>query len=304
MLIPERDGYGVMIHTFVEAVDGIRQTIRTHAVALSKNEMMTRYALIDPLLRELGWDLSDPEMSVPEDIGPGGKPDYTLGSNAMIVEAKKLDENLDKYADKLISYVRGRKVRYGVLTNGQIWKMYDTDTTTKSPEIEFDITDPDGVVVSKALRLHRVVVLESVPQSNVPKPSSDDYGYDGYMRADSLDTAPTNIGETHNTIIYKDQSWTAEKCMADLLVSVAAWLVRKGYLTAKHCPIEAGPENYLLHTKPSHSDGREFSKHKRLAKKMYLNTAFNSTDMILCTLDLMEAAGLDRSEIWIGRRYP
>ena len=64
------------------------------------------------------------------------------------------------------------------------------------------------------------------------------------------------------------------------------------------------PENYLLHTKPSHSDGREFSKHKRLARKMYLNTAFGSTDMILCTLDLMEAAGLDRSEIRIGRRYP
>ena len=62
-----------------------------------------------------------------------------------------------------------------------------------------------------------------------------------HMTADSLDAAPTNIGETHNTIIYKDQSWTAEKCMADLLVSVAAWLVQKGYLTAKHCTIEAGP---------------------------------------------------------------
>ena len=62
--------------------------------ALRQNEALTRYALIDPLLRELGWDTEDPTLVIPEYKGVGGSADYALFSGdklLMIVEAKKLD---------------------------------------------------------------------------------------------------------------------------------------------------------------------------------------------------------------------
>ena len=291
-----------MIQSFTETVAGIRRAIEAHGAALSKNEMMTRYALIDPLLRELGWDLSDPEIAVPEDAGPGGKTDYTLGGNAMIVEAKRLDENLDRHADIVIKYVKTWNARYGVLTNGQKWKMYDANATTKSPEIEFDIIDPDGVVLSKALRLHRVVVSESVQSHKKDSATLDDYELSGDLTADMLDTAPANIGEIYNTIIYNNHTWTAGKYMVDLLMLVARWLVQEGLLTTKHCPIKTGPKNYLLHTEPRHPNGLEFHRSKRLGKRMYLNTALSSNDIIHRSLDLMEVAGLDRSKIRLSVR--
>lgn len=280
----------------MDTVAEIRQTIKTHAVDLSKNEMMTRYALIDPLLRELGWDLSNPSDVVPEEGTGFGKTDYTLGGNAMIVEAKKLDENLDKHADKLISYVRDRKVRYGVLTNGQKWRMYDADATTKSPEIEFDITDSDGVVLSKAIRLHRMVLVGNI-SLHTTATSPDDDGRSGIL----VDVAPWSA-EQFDTITYKGHAWTAKKHMVDLLVSVAEWLVREGHLTAKHCPIKTSSKNYLLHTEPKHQNGRPFHSYRRLEKRMYLNVAYDGDYIIRHSIGLMEAVGLDRSEIRLENR--
>ena len=46
---------------------------------LNTNEEATRYALIDPILRSLGWDLNDPDQVRVECLQEfGGKPDYTL----------------------------------------------------------------------------------------------------------------------------------------------------------------------------------------------------------------------------------
>ena len=83
------------LHTLVGT---LRQRIQAHRPALSGSEWLTRYTLIDPLLRELGWDTEDPELVIPEYSSGGGRADYALlgndGKPAMIVEAKKLGEPL------------------------------------------------------------------------------------------------------------------------------------------------------------------------------------------------------------------
>ena len=38
----------------------LRERIDAHGAALRQNEALTRYALIDPLLRALGWNTADP----------------------------------------------------------------------------------------------------------------------------------------------------------------------------------------------------------------------------------------------------
>ena len=50
----------MLLESLLECVNEIRARIEAHGDALRKSETQTRYALIDPLLRELGWDTQEP----------------------------------------------------------------------------------------------------------------------------------------------------------------------------------------------------------------------------------------------------
>lgn len=56
----------VPLDDLLRLVETLRARIDAHGPALRGSEALTRYALIDPLLRELGWDTSDPAQVVPE----------------------------------------------------------------------------------------------------------------------------------------------------------------------------------------------------------------------------------------------
>ena len=44
------------LESFLALVHKLRERIDAHGDKLRQSEALTRYALIDPLLRELGWD--------------------------------------------------------------------------------------------------------------------------------------------------------------------------------------------------------------------------------------------------------
>ena len=287
----------------IETVGRLRERIKVHRADLAKNETMTRYVLIDPLLRELGWELSNPYDVVPEDrTGAGGKTDYTMGTNAMIVEAKKLDENLDKYTKKLTKYVRDKDVRYGVLTNGQKWRMYDSQTTMKSPEVEFDVTDSEGVVVSRAIQLHRSVILDSIPQKSTIKEKS-------VAEIESPDAQnPTRLGNEKllssikyvkgmpppKELVCPDKRASLDTWV-DILAGVAEWLVSKRRLGKSHCPVKIGPKNAILNTKPYHQNGNPFHTQKKVGG-LYLNTNASPPAALRYAIKLIKTAGCKQSD--------
>lgn len=49
-----------------ELVGQLRHRINDHRSVLMRSESTTRYALINPLLDGLGWDLSDPDQVLTE----------------------------------------------------------------------------------------------------------------------------------------------------------------------------------------------------------------------------------------------
>ena len=55
--------------------------LRNMARPLRQSEALTRATLIDPLLRELGWDTEDPALVAPEYRLGRGYADYALLSN-------------------------------------------------------------------------------------------------------------------------------------------------------------------------------------------------------------------------------
>ena len=290
----------------IRAIRTLNERINAYGTDLSNNETMTRYALIDPLLRELAWDLSNPGEVVPEDggAGKGGRTDYTMrkdGEDIMIIEAKRLDESLDKHINKLVDYVMQRNVRYGVLTNGQRWRMYDSRATPKTPATEFDITEPEGVVISKAVKLHRSVVYQEIsPKRDGPTPGgSGSGGVSGKPGAKRAIPIPEIRHQKHmpapETLVFPDGDLTDLHSWAGLLFKVTEWLVGKNHLNESHCPVMSGPKNAILNTRPFHQNQRKFTSAKKIGR-FHLNTWLNARSTISHSIKLIKIAGQEPSD--------
>jgi hypothetical protein len=132
-------------------------------VALAqRNEAQLEEKFIAPLLAQLGWAKAT-QVGITVQ-GKFAKPDYCLvlqpaQEDALIVSldhqlitaiceskawSKKLDtgkaDAKDNPHHQLQSYLSTLRVRFGFLTNGRLWRVYDTDKiTAKKTYIEFDL---------------------------------------------------------------------------------------------------------------------------------------------------------------------
>ena len=154
------------LESLLTLVEKLRERIDDHASLLRRNEALTRYTLIDPLLRELGWDTEDPALVIPEYTGLGGSADYALFNGdkpLMIVEAKKLDTSLrdEKVLIQGLAYCQKQGTRYLSVTDGRRWEIYEPHRggavpIDKKRIVEFDLKNGSAAeVCSKALALRR-----------------------------------------------------------------------------------------------------------------------------------------------------
>ena len=101
---------------------------------VNNHETSTRYMVIDPVLRALGWDLSDPADCVVEYAVsrrahyPAARVDYVLkdASNkpAIVIEAKRIDveSNNEDALNQMERYLQDiPTATVAVVTNGQYW---------------------------------------------------------------------------------------------------------------------------------------------------------------------------------------
>ncbi len=114
------------------AIELVADHIEDFYAYISRHEICTRYAAIDPILSALDWDLSDvTEVEVEYEHNQYGRVDYALLNNddepAIIIEAKKLTVNGIKVRDErqLLAYAEGMRSGYAILTNGVDWKVWD-----------------------------------------------------------------------------------------------------------------------------------------------------------------------------------
>ena len=118
------------LEDLITVIERLRERIQQQGGILSQSEMLTRYALIDPLLRALGWDTEDPTLVRPEYQSQYGRADYVLlsdGKQVAIVEAKKLNESISGGAvGQAINYCLQEGTRYFVITDGRLWDVYET----------------------------------------------------------------------------------------------------------------------------------------------------------------------------------
>jgi hypothetical protein len=96
------------------------------------NEQNTKTALIDPVLRELGWEVGNlEEVSQEYKRKPQDKPvDYALlllRTPKLFMEAKALGQSLDdrKWANQIMGYAAVAGVKWTVITNGDEYRIHN-----------------------------------------------------------------------------------------------------------------------------------------------------------------------------------
>ena len=259
------------LESLLALVEKLRKRIDDHAPLLRQNEALTRYTLIDPLLRELGWDTENPTLVIPEYKGVGGSADYALFSGdkpLMIVEAKKLDTSLrnEKVLTQGLAYCQKQGTRYLSVTDGRRWEIYETHKLASIDEkrmLEFDLKNQSAAdACLKALTLWELRVSGQVatpPESRTPHtpttPSPDKQKWQSLSKLNPQrgSRSPVEIQFPDNAVI-SIKSWRA------LLVEVTRWLINNNHLTKSHCPIRKTPRStrYIVHTEPFHESGRPF----------------------------------------------
>ena len=109
-------------------------------------EEATKTSLILPFIQALGYDVFNPMEVIPEmvcDIGTkkGEKIDYCIMKDSepiILIECKHWGQDLSLHDNQLLRYFHVSKAKFGVLTNGIIYRFYtDLISPNKMDEVTF-----------------------------------------------------------------------------------------------------------------------------------------------------------------------
>ena len=137
------------------------------------NEADTKSVIIVPILQELGWNVRSPFEVLREYAIEGGVVDYALkiiDDIKVIIEIKKMGENLYYYENQLKKNAIDKNTYLFVLSNGLTWQFY---TWLKEGIDIFkfnvlDITSNEPIFVAKEL-------VNILSKQNILSNKSHDY---------------------------------------------------------------------------------------------------------------------------------
>jgi len=301
----------------LKLIEELRERIDTHRSKLKGSEALTRYALIDPLLRELGWNTADPGQVMPE-YNTGGRQwvDYALlhnGKPIMMVEAKHLGKPLLDACEQNIAYCLKEGTKYFVVTDGCCWEIYETHKPVALDGkriVSFDLIKSSPTAVSlKALALWRQsvesgeVVAGEEPVSLRNKTSKEPtpaqrQTLDG-LEWQLLPEMDPGRGEAAPTAIqFPDSSIVKVRFWSDVMVESVRWLMSKNVLNDSHCPIQATPKKYLVSTKRYHPDKNLMDNPKKVAS-LYVNTRYSAKYCVINTQTIIRHVRQDPAKFKI-----
>ncbi|WP_201317836.1 type I restriction endonuclease [Paenibacillus sp. EPM92] len=139
------DNFPELIKSLSKRVEKIKDSILT--------EEATKTSIIMPFFQALNYDVFNPEEFLPEfvaDVGikKGEKVDFAIIQNGVpiiLIEAKSINEQLQKHDSQLFRYFGTTKAKFAILTNGIVYRFYtDLEEQNKMdtlPFFEFNLLD-------------------------------------------------------------------------------------------------------------------------------------------------------------------
>ena len=330
-----------MLDDLVKTIETLRERISTYADELSKNEIRTRAVLIDPMLKVLGWDVADPALVTVEYEVPPGRADYGLRRGldnppAVLVEAKRFNEPLDSHVGQLLNYALVRGVRYGCLTDGNIWEIYDVFQQVPLEERKIlSVVIADGEPAKVALAMiglwqrslqdgsleHAVEPLIEVEDNAAPEPIAHVAvapvpqpipAKRVVQPSATVDGEWTSLTEDFGTIgnpppkaiRFPNGIEKPTKYWFEVLKQTAVQLSGANLLTPQNCQIKSstvsGSTRYLFSLDGKHSNGAPFAFPSPLGDTgIIVETNVSARDSVRQTKRLLEHFGQDPSQVYL-----
>ncbi|MCX6268341.1 MAG: type I restriction endonuclease [Bacteroidetes bacterium] len=132
-----------------------------------QTEEATKHSFVMPFIQTLGYDIFNPAEVVPEfisDIGlkKGEKIDYAVfleGKPTILIECKHWAQNLSIHDGQLLRYFHVSKAKFGVLTNGIIYRFYsdlvDPNKMDEKPFLEINMMDIKDNQIEELKKFHK-----------------------------------------------------------------------------------------------------------------------------------------------------
>ena len=260
-----------------ETIETLRERIQTHRPYLEGYETRTRQALIDPMLRALGWDVEDPN-SVELEYGIDRKwADYALmGSERPIavIEAKALGTELNNNVKmQVLNYANTDGIDYMAVTNGDHWQMFDVFKRGQLDNrilMNFHLTQDEPYACAlQALGLWRPNLASGKPQEAItpvfahhesatdqPEPSTPEppsaAPSSGQEAVDSSESEEQNQDNwvpltswkrktqkppVNTNIKFPNSNPRPINHWIDIWVNVADYLIKTGKISEENCPV-------------------------------------------------------------------
>ena len=301
------------LESLLKLAETLKGRISDHNSALSASETLTRYALIDPLLRELGWDTSDPSAVVPEYSSGSGRADYALMSSnrpAMMVEAKKLGTPLrDRVLEQGIGYCLMEGTPHFAVTDGAVWEIYETHSPVPIDQkriVEFNLSsDAPAAFCLKALALWRpsvesgsvapaqspiiapspvVVIPNPLPRDEPVTPPPGDWR--------PLTDIGNAVGQKPAELLLPDNTRVNLTTWISMSSEIVRWLFNNGHITKADFPMKTNQraKRYLINASPVHSDGQRFKLPSKV-NDFYIEGNYNAQNHIKVMASIIERVG-------------
>ena len=320
----------MVLESLLELVERLRARIDEHGASLRQSEALTRYALIDPLLRELGWDTEDPALVIPEYRLGRSYADYALLSNGMpmiMVEAKKLGEPLENHRSQGIGYCIEDGIAYFAVTDGSRWEIYETHKVARIDEkmiVHFELSNAAASECLKALALWRPSAIEgsispgqsplistgsrvATPSERTSLPQPQQKVEREPVSQSSVASADVSLGwiplselvplprSKPSEVMLPDSTYKHTSTWASVTAEIVRWLWGKGLLNGNHLPIPIGRSRYLLTDEPIHRSGRAFANAVSVGP-LYLEANYSAPNHANNARFIIERVGLNPAD--------
>ena len=316
---------GMVLADLFVLVEELRGRLGAHSELLGGNEAQTRYALIDPLLRGLGWDLADPaQVRVEYKLG-GGWADYALlgeaGKPVIIVEAKKLGTALQGVVTQGVGYCIQEGVPYFALTDGQRWELYETFQPVPLKDklvASLDLTESPGETCLKALALWRMtaaagrvrpaaepVIAQTEPaavpsQPSLPSSLPTPPAPPPTGNWNPLDSFKPSAGSKPQQIRLPDGSAVLVHSWPLVNAAIVGWLRSQAVLQDGMLPVKFGhSQSYFLNLVDDRGAGQPFANKHRV-DGWFMNTNYNAAQHMNNARHVIKFAGRDPAQFAVS----
>ncbi|MDU0370851.1 hypothetical protein ACFPAF_10635 [Hymenobacter endophyticus] len=292
-------------------MQAVRANAETNAPLLRKNEAATRAALIDPVLRALGWDTANVQMVEPEKtIGGDLRVDYllrdTTGKPHLVIEAKCLDASLDKhgYVSKVLGYALGFKVQTVFITDGLSWHCYSSLHKGNTEAITFSLTDNllpaalhlvqwldaaqsgYGITLPAPLAIETSTAPVLTKAIKHPKPQKEAVGLTEFIELTHINTLQLQPGQKPKQLQLPDGSIAPVKTWKDILEKSCEFVLQHNQGISLPYPDKAGKKRFLLaYSKPEVGSSTPSSYMKN---PIFIYTHYSAMDCIANALHMLK----------------